>query len=129
MHGEPEDGRAVNHERREPQVIHPRTPSPRPDLPDRRLEERLEAATEESFADHHPYTTADAERLLALSEARNLVPVTTEKDLVRLSGNDPAIAKLAAKARAIPVALIFEDIAAVKKLLQRAAPRAPRDRN
>ena len=30
----------------------------------------LEAVAEESFADHHPYTSADAERLLALAEAR-----------------------------------------------------------
>ena len=39
----------------------------------------LEAVAGESFADHHPYTSADAERLLALAEARNLIPVTTEK--------------------------------------------------
>jgi tetraacyldisaccharide 4'-kinase len=82
----------------------------------------LEAVAEESFADHHPYTSADAERLLALCDAKNLVPVTTEKDLVRLSGSDPALAKLLAKARAIPVALIFEDAVAMKKLVLRAAP-------
>lgn len=89
----------------------------------------LEAVAEESFADHHPYTAADAERLLALSEAKNLVPVTTEKDLVRLSGSDPAIARLAAKARAIPVALVFEDTAAVKKLVLRALQPAPQEKN
>ena len=54
----------------------------------------LEAVAEESFADHHPYTAADAERLLALAESKNLIPVTTEKDLVRLSGSNPALAKL-----------------------------------
>jgi tetraacyldisaccharide 4'-kinase len=83
----------------------------------------LEAVAEESFADHHPYTPADAERLLALAESKNLIPVTTEKDLVRLSGSDPALAKLLAKARAIPVSLVFEDSAAVKKLVLRAAQR------
>ncbi|MBZ0148107.1 MAG: tetraacyldisaccharide 4'-kinase, partial [Pseudorhodoplanes sp.] len=72
------------------------------------------------FADHHPYNAADAERLLALAESKNLIPVTTEKDLVRLSGSDPAVAKLAAKTRAIPVSLVFEDGAAVKKLVLRA---------
>lgn len=81
----------------------------------------LEAVAEESFADHHPYTSADAERLLALADSKNLIPVTTEKDLVRLSGRENAIAKLAAKARAIPVSLVFEDAAAVKKLVLRAA--------
>jgi tetraacyldisaccharide 4'-kinase len=81
----------------------------------------LEAVVEESFADHHPYTAADAGRLLALAETKNLIPVTTEKDLMRLSGRDPAIAKLLAKARAIPVSLVFEDPAAVKKLVLRAA--------
>ena len=80
----------------------------------------LEAVAEESFADHHPYNAADAERLLALAESKNLIPVTTEKDLVRLSGSDPAVAKLAAKTRAIPVSLVFEDGAAVKKLVLRA---------
>ena len=80
----------------------------------------LEAVAEESFADHHPYSAVDAERLLALSESKNLHPVTTEKDLVRLSGSDPVIAKLAAKSRAIPVALIFEDLATVKKLVLQA---------
>lgn len=81
----------------------------------------LEAVAEESFADHHPYTPADAERLLALAESKNLIPVTTEKDLVRLTGSDPALAKLLAKARAIPVSLVFEDSATVKKLVLRAA--------
>jgi tetraacyldisaccharide 4'-kinase len=80
----------------------------------------LEAAAEESFADHHPYNAADAERLLALAESKHLIPVTTEKDLVRLTGADPAIAKLLAKTRALPVSLVFEDMAAVKKLLLRA---------
>jgi tetraacyldisaccharide 4'-kinase len=89
----------------------------------------LEAVAEESFADHHPYSGADAERLLALSESKNLIPVTTEKDLVRLTGRDPALAKLAARARAIPVALIFEDVAAIRKLLQQVRQPAPPEKN
>jgi len=85
----------------------------------------LEAMAEESFPDHHPYDGTDAQRLLALAEAKNLIPVTTEKDLVRLSGHDRALATLAAKARAIPVTLMFEDSAAVKKLVLRALQTAP----
>ncbi len=80
----------------------------------------LEAVAEESFPDHHPYDGADAQRLLALAEAKTLIPVTTEKDMVRLSGHDRTLATLAAKARAIPVTLMFEDGAAVKKLVLRA---------
>ena len=85
----------------------------------------LEAMAEESFPDHHPYDGTDAQRLLALAEAKNLIPVTTEKDLVRLSGHDRALATLAAKARAIPVTLMFEDSAAVKKLVLRTLQTAP----
>ena len=44
----------------------------------------IEAQVEESFADHHPYSEADALRILARSESEKLIPVTTEKDLVRL---------------------------------------------
>ena len=84
----------------------------------------LEAVAEESFPDHHPYDGADAQRLLALAEAKNLIPVTTEKDLVRLSGHDRALATLAAKTRAIPVTLMFEDATAVKKLVLRALQSA-----
>jgi tetraacyldisaccharide 4'-kinase len=80
----------------------------------------LEAAAEESFADHHPYTPDDAVRLLTLAESKNLIPVTTEKDLVRLTGSDPAIATLRARTRGLPVSLVFEDMAAVKKLVVRA---------
>ena len=74
------------------------------------------------------YTAADAERLLALAEGKNLIPVTTEKDLVRLSGSTPAIAKLLAKTRTIPVTLVFEDAAAVNKLVLRAGLPPPRDK-
>jgi tetraacyldisaccharide 4'-kinase len=81
----------------------------------------IEAVTEESFPDHHPYTGDDAQRLLALADAKHLIPVTTEKDLVRLSGHDRALANLATKTRAIPVTLMFEDIAAVKTLVLRAS--------
>ena len=88
----------------------------------------LEAVAEESFADHHPYTAADAERLLALAEGKNLIPVTTEKDAVRLSGSNSAIAKLLAKTRTIPVTLVFEDSAAVNKLVLRAYQPPSRDK-
>ncbi len=75
------------------------------------------------FADHHFYLAADAAALLAIVRARGLLPVTTEKDRARMSG-DPALAELASVTRALPVRLVFEDEAAVRALLQRALTRA-----
>ena len=66
------------------------------------------------------------ERLLALAEGKNLIPVTTEKDRCGCPGATPALAKLAAKTRAIPVTLVFEDAAAVKKLVLRGSPARTR---
>ena len=60
-----------------------------------------------AFADHHRYSAKDAARLLAEANRLDLVPVTTEKDLARISG-DPRIAALAARARAVPVELVLE---------------------
>ncbi len=77
----------------------------------------IEAAIERSFDDHHQYTEADANELLAQCESKGLIPVTTEKDAVRLTGEAPAIARLAAKLRSLPVKLVFEDEKAVRRLL------------
>ena len=60
-----------------------------------------------AFADHHRYSAKDAARLLAEANRLDLVPVTTEKDLARISG-DPRIAALAARARAVPVELVLD---------------------
>lgn len=56
------------------------------------------------FPDHHPYSEADAQKLLALAEARKLLIVTTEKDWVRLKGG-PAREALAQAATALPIIL------------------------
>lgn len=56
------------------------------------------------FADHHAYTDKEAGDLLAAAKARGLLPVTTEKDMVRLKGS-PAKEALAAAALALPVKL------------------------
>ena len=57
-----------------------------------------------SFPDHHRYRADEAADLIARAGRDGLVPVTTEKDLVRLSGQDD-LAALAAMARALPVEL------------------------
>jgi tetraacyldisaccharide 4'-kinase len=60
------------------------------------------------FDDHHRFTAAEAQDLLARARAANLMLVTTEKDLMRLSG-DPQLAKLAEHASALPVRLVVEE--------------------
>ena len=69
------------------------------------------------FADHHPYGPADLLSLRAEAGREGLLPVTTEKDFVRLAG-------LGAEATrgiiALPVALSFADEAGVRALVAAA---------
>jgi tetraacyldisaccharide 4'-kinase len=68
----------------------------------------VEVAMTRSFPDHHRYTRAEARALCEDADREGLVLVTTEKDLVRLRGDDE-VAALAAHAHALPIALAFED--------------------
>jgi tetraacyldisaccharide 4'-kinase len=68
------------------------------------------------FADHHRYSAEDAARLLAEADRHDLVPVTTEKDLARISG-DPRSAALAARAQAVPVELMLDQEAEFRRLV------------
>lgn len=70
-----------------------------------------------SFADHHPFTEAEASRLLAEAESGGLRLVTTEKDLARLSGTTGACAALRERAEAFPVTIEFENPAAVAEMI------------
>jgi tetraacyldisaccharide 4'-kinase len=84
-------------------------------------------AVTRSFPDHHRYTRAEAQALCAEADREGLILVTTEKDLVRLEG-DEETAVLAAHAHALPVALVFEQEATFRSLLlERIA--AARERN
>lgn len=80
----------------------------------------IDATLKERFADHHPYREDEAARILARCEADDLIPVTTEKDIARLSGQDGARGRLAATARAIPVSLVPDDAEMLLKLLDGA---------
>jgi tetraacyldisaccharide 4'-kinase len=62
-----------------------------------------EMAAERAFPDHHPYTRAEIEALLAEAEALDAVAITTEKDRVRLP------ADLRARVTALPVELEWRD--------------------
>jgi tetraacyldisaccharide 4'-kinase len=85
----------------------------------------VSVAATRRFADHHRYTPAEARSLCEAADNDGLVLVTTEKDLARLAG-DAEMADLAARARALPVKLVFEEEAAFRTLLleKTAAARA-----
>ncbi|MEA1650056.1 tetraacyldisaccharide 4'-kinase [Nitrospirillum sp. BR 11164] len=63
------------------------------------------------FPDHHPYAEAEIARLVDRASALGAVPLTTEKDWVRL----PAAYQTAIKA--LPVVLAFDDPAALDRVL------------
>ncbi len=69
-----------------------------------------------SFADHHRYTPAEAQMLLARARAQNLLLLTTEKDHARLAG-DRQLAGLAERAAVLPVRLVIEEQARFRELL------------
>ena len=69
----------------------------------------IEARIHRGFGDHHRYRADEAAALLDEAERHNLTLLTTEKDLARMQG-DASVAKLAARARALPVYLtVTED--------------------
>jgi tetraacyldisaccharide 4'-kinase len=71
-----------------------------------------------AFADHQMPPDAEAECLLARAVTEGLALVTTEKDAVRLAGAaSPALRRLAAASRVVPVELRFDDEATVTGLL------------
>lgn len=59
------------------------------------------------YKDHHAFTDADAERLLASAAALDATIVTTEKDLVRLAHRGAARTRLMQAARSLAIGLAF----------------------
>src|SRR5690606_19383940 len=83
------------------------------------------------FPDHRMYAEADARRILELAGKENLVPITTEKDAVRIDAAAGAsLGTLAERLETVPVRVAFESERAVDQLLEatiaRAAARQPR---
>lgn len=79
-----------------------------------------------AFPDHHRYRVRDARRLLHAAKAQNAMLVTTEKDFVRLAGEeDTALGELKHRCRPFPIAVEFEDAAAMRELLAAALERRP----
>ena len=81
-----------------------------------------------SFPDHHRYTPGEALALCDEADHKGLALVTTEKDLVRLTGDD-RLAHLAAHTHALAVTLVFENEQAFKSMVLEgiAAARAKID--
>lgn len=73
------------------------------------VEAGAEVVALSAFADHHPFSAADAAGLLAEAEALGAGLVTTEKDRARLAGAAGATEQaLYARARVLPVRLVPE---------------------
>jgi tetraacyldisaccharide 4'-kinase len=83
--------------------------------------ERIGARIERAipFPDHHAYRPDDARRILTEARKHGLVPVTTEKDMIRLKGH-PEIDLLAENALTLPVQMVIEERAALTDLVRRA---------
>ena len=82
----------------------------------------IAVAESTSFPDHHRYTAAEAQALIARADVASLVLLTTEKDLSRLAG-DPLLAALAARASALPVRLVIEEAEAFRDLILNVVKR------
>jgi tetraacyldisaccharide 4'-kinase len=85
----------------------------------------ITVAATRGFADHHRYTRVEAQALCARADREGLILMTTEKDAVRMRGDDQ-VTELAARARALPVTLVLEDEAGFKKLLLEKVAQARR---
>lgn len=76
----------------------------------------IAAPITQGFPDHHRYSRAEAEALLARATRDGLIPLTTEKDIARMTGDENAAA-LARAARALPVTLRIEEVDTMRQLL------------
>jgi tetraacyldisaccharide 4'-kinase len=61
------------------------------------------------FGDHHPFTEAECEMILAQAKEKGLVPITTDKDRVRLSGRGGSAELLAEATETFPIGVRFEE--------------------
>lgn len=77
-------------------------------------------AARQSFPDHHRYSAAEAQALLTQADRENLLPLTTEKDHVRLAG-DSQLATLAARCGVLPVRLVAGDEHVFRTLVLKVA--------
>jgi tetraacyldisaccharide 4'-kinase len=74
------------------------------------------------FADHHVYKKSEARALLKQAHDGNLMLLTTEKDLARISRNR-RLAALAERAHALPVRLVIDEADAFRAMILKAVKR------
>jgi tetraacyldisaccharide 4'-kinase len=79
----------------------------------------IRIANQAGFPDHHRFSAAEARDLLAQAQADNLMLLTTEKDLARLTG-EPELQQLATHASALPVRLVIEEQDRLREMVLRA---------
>ena len=72
---------------------------------------------------HHRFSRSEATGIVERARRDGLVPVTTEKDMARLAGDNDA-AELKAAARPLPVRLKVAEDAEFRKLVLNAAGAA-----
>ena len=80
-------------------------------------------AVARAFPDHHRFTPAEVRALRRDADAGGLLPVTTEKDFVRLA-TDVALAPVASGIAILSVRLEFRDEASARALIGAALARA-----
>jgi tetraacyldisaccharide 4'-kinase len=68
------------------------------------------------FADHHPYTPDDIQRLASDATTKSLMLVTTEKDMARIR-SDARVAHHADNIQVLPVTLTFDDEAMLRDFI------------
>jgi tetraacyldisaccharide 4'-kinase len=76
----------------------------------------IEVAREHAFADHHPFSESEFERLIAEARGEALTLVTTEKDFARLRGSGE-IPEYLREILPFKVALAFADAAPLRQFL------------
>jgi tetraacyldisaccharide 4'-kinase len=86
------------------------------------VEAGVAVADRASFPDHHRYTAAEAQALIARADVANLMLLTTEKDLARLA-SEPHLAALATRASALPVRLVIEEADTFRDLILKVVKR------
>lgn len=82
----------------------------------------IQIAHQASFPDHHRFRATEALALVSRAQAENLMLLTTEKDLARLTG-EPELQQLAAHATALPVRLVIDEQDQLRDMILSAVAR------
>lgn len=76
----------------------------------------ISAPVTRAYPDHYRYVGADADALVAEAAAKNLILLTTEKDLARIAGA-PGLGALSKAVRALPVMLNLDEPQMLRELV------------